>query len=139
MECPRDHKEMNTRKHEAGFMVDECPQCDGMWLDKGELEAVKARTEQDFQASELRIPDSMDFSFSRRMQETFGTISCPRCGATMDTREYEGWSDIVIDVCPKGCGLWLDHNELRALVNVFEKNEYEKDAMWATLTSAFGG
>jgi hypothetical protein len=37
--CPRDGTKLVTRK-EHGVEVDTCPACRGLWIDKGELEAM---------------------------------------------------------------------------------------------------
>jgi hypothetical protein len=37
--CPRDATPLAKREH-LGVIVDACPSCGGLWLDKGELEAV---------------------------------------------------------------------------------------------------
>jgi len=146
MKCPRDHSEMRTGRHKAGFEIDTCPTCSGVWLDKGELEAVKDRVEHDMKPGKLKVPKNFDFSFSRRMQGTQGQVGCPRCGATMDVKEYAGWSEILTDVCPDGCGLWLDKNELKALEVFFAQNlgrsgkeSASEAAMWSSLVDLFGG
>lgn len=144
MKCPRDDTEMRIEKHEAGFEVDFCPTCQGQWLDKGELEAVQAKVERDFESGWLIDPGDLNLSFSRKNQEQFGPIDCPRCGQRMDIKEYDNWSEIIIDVCPRGCGLWLDRNELWALQVFFERSLQSAEgadsrAMWGTLVSAFGG
>jgi len=141
MKCPRDGTGMRVEEHEAGFEVDRCPTCNGEWLDKGELEAVKAKVEMDFEMGWLVDPGDMNVSFSRKRQEEFGPIDCPRCGARMDVTEYEGWKDVIVDVCPKGCGLWLDSNELWALQVLFERSlrehgDADGKAMWASLGRA---
>lgn len=144
MNCPRDRAEMETKQHDAGFELDLCPSCKGIWLDRGELEEVKAKVAREFKVGSLTPPE-IDFSFSKRMQEELGQIACPRCGKQMDTKEYEHWSQIMVDVCPAGCGLFLDKNEFEALQAFFRKNlvaeakEESQKAMWTTLTHLFGG
>lgn len=144
MRCPRDQAEMTVQKHEAGFEVDYCATCGGQWLDKGELEAVKAKAERDFEVGWLVEPSELNVSFSKRNQEQFGAIDCPKCSQKMEITPYDNWSEIIIDVCPRGCGLWLDKNELWALQTYFERSlltaeNADKRAMWATLANAFGG
>ncbi|MDC0526387.1 zf-TFIIB domain-containing protein [Euryarchaeota archaeon] len=39
--CPVDEQEME-RKDYGGIAVDSCPKCKGVWLDKGEIVALKA-------------------------------------------------------------------------------------------------
>ena len=47
MKCPVckdvDLKEVMTRN---GVLVDWCPKCEGIWLDKGELEKIQAFSEK---------------------------------------------------------------------------------------------
>ncbi len=137
---------MSTGRHDAGFEIDTCPTCSGVWLDKGELEAVKDKVEHDFAPGKMEKPKNFDFSFSRKMQGGQGAVECPRCGARMDVKEYAGWSEILMDVCPKGCGLWLDRNELKAMEVFFEQNlarsgkeSGQEAAMWSSLVDLFGG
>lgn len=42
MTCPRCGSTLQERM-EHGVSVDECPNCGGVWLDKGELEALAGR------------------------------------------------------------------------------------------------
>lgn len=139
MECPRDHREMTVLGHVVGFALDKCPGCQGVWLDKGELEAVRAKVEADLEARELEAPAPVDAVFSVAAQRSREAIDCPRCGATMTAKEYEEGATVIVDVCPKGCGVWLDRDELGALEAFFQKSKYDDDMMWATLTSVFGG
>jgi Zn-finger nucleic acid-binding protein len=136
---------MNTTRHAADIEIDVCPTCEGTWLDKGELEAVRTKVTHDFDPDKMEPPADFDFSFSKKMQESFSAADCPRCGKKMDTKEYGYWSQVMVDVCPAGCGLWLDKNEVKALSVFFQNNvaaeakEESQKAMWSTLTSMFGG
>lgn len=42
MRCPRDGETLVERT-ETGTTIDVCPKCEGIWLDKGELERVAQR------------------------------------------------------------------------------------------------
>jgi ribosomal protein L37AE/L43A len=42
MHCPKCATKLNTVKHHD-VTVDECPSCQGMWLDRGELEILAQR------------------------------------------------------------------------------------------------
>lgn len=51
--CPRDGEVLN--KHELhGVSVDTCPVCEGMWLDKGELEIIAGRENEGWISRWLR-------------------------------------------------------------------------------------
>jgi Zn-finger nucleic acid-binding protein len=131
---------MDVRKHLAGVELDVCGKCQGVWLDKGELEAIEKKVADEVVVEDdsLKLPE-LDFSFSRRMQADFKSIDCPRCGAGMETREYDKVARVVVDVCPKGCGMWLDRNELGSLEAFFAEREYKKEAMWTALARIHGG
>ena len=38
--CPKDGSDLTVREHHH-VKVDECPECGGIWLDKGELEMIE--------------------------------------------------------------------------------------------------
>ncbi len=145
MRCPRDDAQCETYEHASGVELDRCPACGGVWADRGELESVRAKVEADYDMGRLTPPEDFDFAFSRDIQGRFGTIRCPRCGATMDTKEYAYWSQVLVDVCPKGCGVWLDADELRAIEVFFARERAEEkkveagQAVWGSLTEMFGG
>ena len=44
--CPLDQKNM-VKEVVSGIIVDRCPACQGVWLDSGELELLRARVAQD--------------------------------------------------------------------------------------------
>jgi Zn-finger nucleic acid-binding protein len=94
--------------------VDQCPCCDGVWLDAkgdelfGVLRLGRGASEQllkSWNRDKVRVP--------RKRGERY---NCPRCGR--ETRA--GWFGpkgmegltFVTDSCPAGCGVWLDDGEL---------------------------
>ncbi len=80
--------------------IDHCLDCQGIWLDKGELELLLG--------SEDSVPLSRVSKCSEKVRK------CPRCGKKMDKVEFSsGNSTILLDSCPKGCGLWFDNGELQ--------------------------
>jgi Zn-finger nucleic acid-binding protein len=44
-QCPIDGKDMRKETVE-GVTIDHCPQCHGIWLDRGELDTIKSRIEE---------------------------------------------------------------------------------------------
>jgi Zn-finger nucleic acid-binding protein len=117
-----------------------------MWLDHGELEAIQESREHDYRRALETIPNTVARSINQVAQEETSPIACPKCGAEMDTREYAYCSQIVVDTCPEGEGMWLDAGEIQALEKFFEQSQAEaKDAiplrwrLWATLHDVFKG
>lgn len=142
--CPRDKSPLETKTYEAKIEVDACPACGGIWLDKGELEAIQEARENDYSKTLENLPDSVARSINKVAQVESGPIACLKCGAEMDTREYAYCSQIVIDTCPEGCGIWLDAGELQALEKFFERSQAEAGdviplrwRLWATLSGVF--
>jgi uncharacterized protein len=63
MNCPRCSGTVLAERERDGILVDVCPTCRGVWLDRGELEKFIARATREFdddyarhQASPPRIP-----------------------------------------------------------------------------------
>jgi Zn-finger nucleic acid-binding protein len=143
--CPRDGSPLETKTYEAKIEVDQCPACGGMWLDHGELEAIQESKENDYRKALSNLPDSVARSINAVAQLESTPIACVKCKTEMDTREYGYCSQIVVDTCPEGCGIWLDAGEIQALEKFFERSQAEaNDAiplrwrLWATLHDVFG-
>ncbi|HVU02902.1 MAG TPA: zf-TFIIB domain-containing protein [Polyangiaceae bacterium] len=144
MKCPRDGSVLETKTYEAKIEVDVCPSCGGMWLDHGELEAIQEAKEHDYRKSLEEVADTVSRSINQVVQETTAPIACVKCGTRMDTREYAYCSQIVIDTCPEGHGMWLDAGEIQALEKFFERSQAEarealplRFRLWATLYDLF--
>ncbi len=50
MKCPADGTTL-TMADRSGVEIDYCPQCRGVWLDRGELDKIMERSAQDFAAA----------------------------------------------------------------------------------------
>ncbi len=125
MKCPRDETELRSRKYEADIDVDACPSCGGIWLDKDELEVIQESKEHDYTAELGRMPELGIQAYALARQKLQQTISCPNCAAEMEGCEYARCSQVMIDVCPKCHGIWLDKGELEALEVFFERSRLE--------------
>jgi uncharacterized protein len=53
MRCPKCGVQLATVQHH-GVTVDECPSCQGMWLDRGELETLAQRENEGWLSRWLR-------------------------------------------------------------------------------------
>ena len=142
MDCPRDGAKLEAKIYEANIEVDACPRCDGMFLDKGELEQIQKATEHDYEKALGERADSLKEMFGAANQELAGPAKCPRCGTEMDMRPYGYGSQILIDVCPEDCGIWLDAGEIQALEKFFERSQAEVKIpitwrIWASLLGTF--
>lgn len=104
--CPACSNNLTEVRH-GDVLLDECPVCQGIWLDKGELEALAAKT-HDLPARLLK-PRSKT---ALRVRPE-GTRPCPRCSRLLQGQLVSG---VRLDLCPDCRGLWLDQGELNQLL-----------------------
>ncbi len=80
--------------------LDLCPECKGVWFDRGELDLL------------LGGGPAIDTSPASTSEEA---RRCPVCPQKMDKVNIGPGRRVLIDSCPAGCGLWFDGNELSDL------------------------
>ncbi len=145
MKCPRDGSELTKRPYEADVEVDECADCKGMWLEKGELERIQEVVENDYSAELSQIPDRVLQAYRGAREKRPGmTLKCPSCECELDSHEYGYCSQIFVDGCSCCGGVWLDKGELAALEVFFERSKAEtrdiRKGFWNSLNDLiFGG
>lgn len=54
MNCPSCKDVTLVMTERQGVEIDYCPQCRGVWLDRGELDKIIERSEREFAASQAR-------------------------------------------------------------------------------------
>ncbi|MCK6547739.1 zf-TFIIB domain-containing protein [Myxococcota bacterium] len=109
MKCPRCTEELQaTSLRELGIVNDAyaCNSCEGLWIERSQLDEMERSTEQVF--FEIRaIP-------SDELQRV--PLSCPSCeGVLMEKKISQRDDKVVFDVCPKCQRIWLDGGERRAI------------------------
>ncbi len=87
--------------------VDFCTECSGIWLDTGEMELLLDYTEK---------KDMLLVSFKIDPYSSEKKLRCPVCRKKMQKAKAGIDSDILIDKCQKGHGLWFDRGELQQIV-----------------------
>lgn len=97
----------NLKPNDLGQVeIDECPRCNGLWLDHGELEQlVQAKN---VPARLLRTKSTKFLSLRPE-----GTRPCPRCSKILVGTVVKG---VRLDLCSDCQGLWLDQGELNDLL-----------------------
>ncbi len=103
MDCPRCKTELRTTEPgEHGLVVlDVCPDCDGAWFDKGELDRLDESVWTNVETVERVLAVA-----SR------DPMRCPRCRVEMVPVSPRDAPDLVVDRCPSCQGFWLDRGEL---------------------------
>ncbi len=91
----------------AGMEVDLCPQCGGLWLDKGEVERLgKAPDAQVGLLRKQLLGDS-----KQKPTPSDLTTACPACSGKL--REVR-LNLVHVDFCTQCGGFWLDKGELES-------------------------
>ena len=128
MLCPRCNIVLNSINLKD-IQIDICHSCQGIFLDKWELTKTleiyrnelklietekendgNVKSENDGNWLKLMEIDSKDKNKEEKLWE--GEIACPKCNTMMQKHPYAVTSDIFIDSCPNGCGIWLDKGEI---------------------------
>lgn len=104
--CPVCDVPMNEKEY-SGEIVDRCPQCNGIYFDKGELEAILEIIGlfQNIKLDENEIDTIPQIERDRKLY-------CPDDNTLMEEQDVGG---LIIDVCPKCGSIWLDDGEISAL------------------------
>lgn len=114
--CPVDGRTMIETEIQ-GEPVDQCPHCRGIWCDRGELEAIISKAAPALAKLYLDQPQHKPFTLSdQRMRVvTDDYRGCPAEGAGLEHRERLG---VAVDICPLCQGIWLDADELQAIIHL---------------------
>ena len=112
IDCPACAYEMEKRTVE-GIVIDHCSHCNGVWLDKNELEQLAKKSV----SAELIQPLREKTEQSGMKNTVHGYRKCPRCEQPMLFKNYN-LSGAILDVCGYH-GLFFDNGELsRAMTMV---------------------
>jgi Zn-finger nucleic acid-binding protein len=118
--CPRCGERLVAAKG-PGLTLHVCRACGGILFDPGELaEMVTRRRDELDDVERLVKPDKPPPTATTSRQMT-----CPLCGATMETYEYAYCSGIILDRCPKCFAIWVDDGELQAIQDHLEAGSTE--------------
>jgi len=100
----------------GGVEVDICPQCGGIWLDRGELEKLGAKDNSELDT--LRSALGVDETKAPPIPSDH-TSPCPVCEGSLHEHQL---GNIQVDICDSCRGIWLDKGEFdQALAVIKEK------------------
>ncbi len=120
MDCPRCKSPLETIDlgefggEYAAVVIDNCPKCEGVWYDKGELDA----------RDESVWTDTEALDFESRLSGGRRAV-CPRCDVTLTPVSPVGAREVVVDRCPECYGFWLDAGELGAIQSLASRLDAE--------------
>lgn len=124
MKCPRDGTALAQVKV-LGLELDKCHHCDGIWLDRGELERLR-------DAKISGVEEALERKYGNPQAQP-GTVDahmrCPRCqDARLLRYTYTYLNPVSIDRCERCHGIWVDDEELEAILGEKQKLEQVQDA-----------
>jgi Zn-finger nucleic acid-binding protein len=127
MDCPVCKQNAMVTLELNEVEIDYCMECEGIWLDAGELELLLGEPEK---AKKLLN------SFKINQKNPEKARKCPICYKKMQKIIAGSAVPILlIDKCPNNDGLWFDKGELQ---NIFEKAQLdENNKIKALLTDMF--
>ena len=129
MICPTCHDVMIVVEQDK-IELDYCTNCSGVWFDSGELELMLER--MGLEGSALSIAKVADLPEAKSAEKK---RRCPICGRKMRKTNMGQEPKVLIDVCPKGDGLWFDGGEILQIIKqCAEKSGTELDSENRVLT-----
>lgn len=122
--CPRCAGELRIRVLDELAVV-ECAACEGMWIEAATFDALCERTRR---AGPVGAPSQNGARGLHRAPDGLGYVACIVCGELMFRRQF-GYggraSGVVVDRCREH-GVWLDKDELEAVVRFLGSNDFRE-------------
>ena len=112
--CPRCSTGLEPRSVTSdtfAITVDDCKDCDGLFLDRGELGRL---------APDSAAVEELASQLSREPEDGLHDIKCPHCTGQMHLTIIPE-PEVQLDICGGCNGIWFDQNELEALQKVGDK------------------
>lgn len=96
--------------------VQRCSSCHGAWYPKDQLRLLKDKeNHQDYRWIDFDLWRDRDKFLAGEQRNR----SCPEDGETLQTVRY-GDSDLLVDICTKCAGIFLEQGEYRAILDYLE-------------------
>lgn len=112
--CARCGTEMEARPI-GGVTVQECAQCNGIWVPGSSFDDLVTRAIEAWKAAEEgAIVPSPRRTGGNPANERVEYRKCPECGRMMSRRNYRRTSGVIVDRCHDH-GTWLDADELERI------------------------
>ena len=112
MNCPVCHISMLDIEYNT-IELDYCEKCKGVWLDAGELELLLESDKPD-----IFIREMLAKSEAQCVEEC---RKCPLCARKMKKSLLGQEPAVLVDVCSRGEGIWLDGGEVGQLLKQMGK------------------
>jgi Zn-finger nucleic acid-binding protein len=122
--CPVDGSQLDRYKA-FSMQIEACPKCHGMWLVRDELRKLKNKMQDGVTRWVNDEIESLDHTAAIPTQR-----KCVKDKTTNMVSVVFGKSKVVIDLCQKCGGTWLDQGSFEAITN------YLRDELGTTMSPA---
>jgi Zn-finger nucleic acid-binding protein len=124
--CPRGKQALKEVEFPGtGVRVDVCPDCQGIWLDAGELELLQRNVAALIPQNQATLEERARELLTQVERAEQLRFTCPKCQAKLWHIEREG---NVVEVCSDCEGMWFDAGELTVLLGVYRRLEATEGA-----------
>lgn len=109
--CPRCEPSRLINRRIGEFMVDECPDCSGMWV---EATAFHRVVNEEVERQKDKLGPGLGRGSPRRYTVPLNEVvylKCPTCEHRMHRINFARGSGVIVDECREH-GVWLDEDEL---------------------------
>jgi Zn-finger nucleic acid-binding protein len=116
--CPRCPSSHLVARLIGDVLLDECPDCLGLFVDLAALERILSERRQaraDAVLGALRGLDAIAPGTASTQPHELLYIKCPDCQNIMNRRNFARGAHVVVDVC-RDHGTWFDANELPQVI-----------------------
>ena len=117
MDCPVCKSAMITLELND-VEIDFCCDCNGIWLDGGEIELLIADEQQ---SQKLLNSFKVEKNLTEKLRK------CPICLKKMQKISVnKAEAPLIIDKCSKNHGLWFDKGELKEIISIGQFDRQKK-------------
>jgi Zn-finger nucleic acid-binding protein len=110
MDCPHCHAPLINKDYEH-ISLFTCEKCAGIWLEPIQLSEITTMSDTHFIPEEVQDVLLAAQPGPSALESLTG-LRCPKCSRDMHTINYDYSSDVIVNVCSLGDGLWFDKKEL---------------------------
>ena len=122
--CPRCAGGLAEERYE-GVEVHACSGCGGYWVPHSGLARIVDVREKTFTAEQKRAFAEIASKAHALVNRADSKIDCPVCGVQMKQNRYPLATEVLIDRCPSGHGVWLDEGEIEHIQLAVEAEQDE--------------
>lgn len=118
--CPQCQVPMRTVKL-ASVDVDQCPNCQGLWLKDEELRLAKDHVDEDLVWLDFEI-----WKHPEKFLRAESKLKCPDDGADLVRLTYDE-TRVTVDYCTSCRGVWVQKGEFQRIIQALENEIISKN------------